>query len=486
VRGFLADDDPDWETPPQHDNWILWFIHSRPDGLKNPDPNNPINDDALRILQSRNVIVDHCSFARAEDECVQISEANNLTIQNCIFAETPGDHSYFGGMLVNYTRPDFSLDSLSIHHNIWNRIEGRLPELSRESPSAPRIYLNIELSCNAMWDNLNYIQIASNTGQLEPQQPIYYKMNMVNNLMYPRSSYTSGMVEDAVLRDTSSAPRNLLYVSGNKLNRFPNYSDYQLFYCCNDFDQFGPSTDSILAQRLTQRHPFPSITYTRTDDILDYVYANAGCFPRDPMDRRLMEPIRLRRIDTTSTSNPAAMANDAFTFRFNSANPPQPPTDTDGDGMPDYWESRNGLNPIVQDHNGTQLSVRYTGVAGYTNLECYLNALADSLIKGTPTLITDVKGFNDTAVPPSFKLWQNSPNPFNASTNIMFSLPKRTHVRLTVGNILGQTVATLIDEIREAGAHRITWNANNLPSGMYFYRLHTAEYGETKKLVLLK
>lgn len=52
--------------------------------------------------------------------------------------------------------------------------------------------------------------------------------------------------------------------------------------------------------------------------------------------------------------------------------------------MPDSFEVRYGLNPAVQDHNGTQISVLFTGVAGYSNLECYLNWLSDNLVSGRP------------------------------------------------------------------------------------------------------
>lgn len=375
VRGFLADDEPDFDTPPLHDNWILRFVHSRPEWTYRP----PVNwgdacDDALRILQTKTAIVDHSSFARATDECVQISEASDITIQNCIFAETPGDHSLYGGMLINYTRRAHPLDRLSLHHNIWNRLRGRLPELSRESPDAANKTLSIELSCNVVWDNDVMIWGASDTNVgTDPPKPIYYLMNWVNNLMYPRQIYTSGMFTDAVVRDPKSARKNKLFVSGNVLNRFPQYQDYDLFYCCNDFDQSGPSTDPILAKQLSARNPFPSITYTPASELLDYMVANAGCFPRDPMDKRLMEPVRKRKIDPRSTIEPRAQVNDAF--KLYTKNPPPAPKDSDSDGMPDEWESAHGLNPNVQDHNGTNLSPE-----GYTNIEVYLNELADQKV----------------------------------------------------------------------------------------------------------
>ena len=88
--------------------------------------------------------------------------------------------------------------------------------------------------------------------------------------------------------------------------------------------------------------------------------------------------------------------------------------------------------------------------------------------------------------PSSFILAQNYPNPFNPSTTIEFSLPKTSEITLKIFNALGEEVATLLQEKREAGKHNIAWNAANLPSGVYLYRLEGEGFVETKRLVLMK
>jgi len=88
--------------------------------------------------------------------------------------------------------------------------------------------------------------------------------------------------------------------------------------------------------------------------------------------------------------------------------------------------------------------------------------------------------------PETFSLAQNSPNPFNPSTAIAFTLPAQAHVRLTVFNALGQEVATLVDEERSAGAHVARWDAINQPSGAYFYRIESGSFVETKRMMLVK
>jgi hypothetical protein len=89
-------------------------------------------------------------------------------------------------------------------------------------------------------------------------------------------------------------------------------------------------------------------------------------------------------------------------------------------------------------------------------------------------------------IPKEFALGQNYPNPFNPSTTIRYELPTRSHVVLKVYNLLGQEVATLVDEKIEAGRYKVVWDAIAHPSGVYYYRLQAGFFTETKKLVLLK
>jgi hypothetical protein len=98
-----------------------------------------------------------------------------------------------------------------------------------------------------------------------------------------------------------------------------------------------------------------------------------------------------------------------------------------------------------------------------------------------------VDGINDDPeIPVKFGLSQNYPNPFNPSTTIEFSLPKRSFVNLTIYNLIGQEVGVLVNEELGAGIHRNFWNAGNIPSGTYFYRLTTDNFVATKKMVLMK
>ena len=90
------------------------------------------------------------------------------------------------------------------------------------------------------------------------------------------------------------------------------------------------------------------------------------------------------------------------------------------------------------------------------------------------------------ATPATFSLSQNFPNPFNPSTVIGYQLPANSLVTLKVYDVLGREVRTLVNEREGAGDHSITFNAADLPSGVYFYRLTAGSFVETKRLVVIK
>jgi len=94
--------------------------------------------------------------------------------------------------------------------------------------------------------------------------------------------------------------------------------------------------------------------------------------------------------------------------------------------------------------------------------------------------------YKNEQIPEKFELSQNYPNPFNPSTKIRFNLPEKSNVKLTVYNLLGEKIASLINNELSAGVYEIEFQAKNLSSGMYFYRLETPKQTITKKMILSK
>jgi len=85
-----------------------------------------------------------------------------------------------------------------------------------------------------------------------------------------------------------------------------------------------------------------------------------------------------------------------------------------------------------------------------------------------------------------FELGQNYPNPFNPTTHIRFNIPETASTRLTVFNVMGEEVATLVNDVMQAGGHTVSWNASSMPTGVYFYQLESTNFSQTKKLLLVK
>ena len=93
---------------------------------------------------------------------------------------------------------------------------------------------------------------------------------------------------------------------------------------------------------------------------------------------------------------------------------------------------------------------------------------------------------DETTIPASFNLDQNYPNPFNPSTITNYQLKTNSFVKLRVYNTLGEEVAMLVNQEQPAGTYEIIWNADDLPSGAYYYQLKAEEFLKTKKMILIK
>ncbi len=127
-------------------------------------------------------------------------------------------------------------------------------------------------------------------------------------------------------------------------------------------------------------------------------------------------------------------------------------------------------------------STTYRGAFGSTRWDL---PWANYNPQGFATAIDDHNG-DGLAIPASFTLHQNFPNPFNPSTVISYSLPKGSMVTLRIYDMLGREISTMVEGFRNAGTYKVSFDANDLPSGMYLYRLTTENFSEVRKMLLMK
>jgi hypothetical protein len=149
--------------------------------------------------------------------------------------------------------------------------------------------------------------------------------------------------------------------------------------------------------------------------------------------------------------------------------------------IPGAFIAGNGTSVVKHDYS--YLDQAYQSGNVYRLKQVDLDGTGHFTDAVDPMAVTGVAG---KVLPTEYSLSQNYPNPFNPSTVIEFALPKDAHVTLEVYNILGQKVATLVDEVRPAGFHSVKLDGTNLASGMYLYRLSTGQQTFLKKLLLMK
>jgi hypothetical protein len=157
---------------------------------------------------------------------------------------------------------------------------------------------------------------------------------------------------------------------------------------------------------------------------------------------------------------------------------------------PDDVRQMLNIGPFqLRQNQAVDIIVAYTLGRGSDALNSITVArsIADRAITEYRTNFSTITSVDDgLRVPEQFVLHQNYPNPFNPTTTFKFSIPHSGHVSLKVFNLLGEEVETLVDEELQAGTFTKNWNAKEYSSGVYFYRLTSGTFSETKKLVVLR
>lgn len=415
-------------------------------------------------LQGNNTkaVIDHCVFDGFNDDLLSIGASYcNLFVSNCEFRDIVGA----GASWVGAARP---VDTLSFVNNTFFFVDF------------------------AYFGDLGYIkhlQFEHNTGFYETWIPLN------------GPQLTDAVIRNNIFFGTAAMGADSALIKGFWANTAANHFGYAVFFLdslstvANAPYNFKESDRNITIENNVYCWPQPLYTYWKT--VSDTAKDPGLLTPPQWMDSRTAQMFN----DKTSWPNLNSANNDSTDPGF-SASLVQQGADslvkyinllwTQGTGgafrpniyqtdplnvyksVPSNWATTQGY-PVPENLRYSNVALQTAGTDG--------KALGD--LNWFPEQLTDVKEIPN-AVPTEYRLSQNYPNPFNPVTNINYAIPKSGFVSLKVYNILGQEVAVLHQGFQTAGSYKADFDASQLSSGVYMYRLESNGFSLTKKMVLLK
>jgi len=338
--------------------------------------------DTVSIDDSQNVIFDHCSLSWSCDEIFGVVQNQNVTIQWCIISEPLGDplsliHPYGTNHAYGL---NCSATTLSVHHNLIAKYVIRGPQFEANDAVAGQGYeVWKEAVCNVLFDYRNSGS-RYRTGVEEGAGSIPFRFQFINNLYIRNPSRTSAQ-EIEVLTNFGVTNTVRVYVSGNIGPSRPNDTLDQ--WALVKLDSGDVPIRSAAANIQAQMSDVPlftppmPVTQHSASNAYKQVISLAGCSTvRDAVDARVLTDVLQRRYTNF-------LASQSEVGGWPALNTFDVPTDTDRDGMPDYWETALGRNPLLANNN-------HTNSDGYTDLEHYLNWRCSLRAVGTANGFVDV------------------------------------------------------------------------------------------------
>jgi pectate lyase len=416
------------------------------------------NDHSFEQYKSHDWIIDHCDFSGGTDECFDLAGVYNITLQwSTVTNSGPTGQRYgalIGGLVYNIT----------MHHNFFANHVKRGPVMHWYGNPAPH---------NGMVDYRNNVgyNFATHVVRIQPLADTLVYVNMVGNYFKEgpaRDSYLYGPV-----RFTESIR---YYLDRNLFDTDRTSWDGGLALCPDTIvdRRFGSNPTRIY----TEWNMAP-VTTTSAVEARDAVFAKVGAWPRDSMNVRTIREFHARTGALGVCDDPRITGG------------PNPPDDTDLDGMPDCWEDYMGFNPDSAadnkgDHDGD----------GYTNIEEYINDLALALAGETPHngLIENGCPTGIEAGPAKASAGMEimvSPNPFHTAVAVSvktlhFQESGSRNGKCNVSTVsIYDTHGRMVHRANTA-AGRYEWNAAGFPAGVYLLKVTASGQTLTKRLFLQK
>ncbi len=429
-------------------NVILRFIRFRlGDEAQEPD-------DCIWGREQENIIIDHCSMSWSIDECASFYDNKNFTLQWCLIAESlnnsfhpKGTHGY-GGI--------WGGEGATFHHNLFAHHTSRNPRFNGARYTTTIETELVDFANNVLYNWQDNSAYGGESGNI----------NMRNNY-YKYGPATSFSKRNRIIEPYDTAGN--WYVDGNYVEGYPDIT-------ADNWNGGVQGSYASYQKNKKRTEPFEvaDINFQTPGNAYHWVvnYAGAMCPMRDSVDSRVLNEVVS---GISHFGSHGIIDSQSDVGGYPTLNSTAAPTDSDHDGMPDEWETTNGLNPNdASDRNDTNAE-------GYTMLEVYINSLVAEQI---PVSVDSEANY----IPENFKIVGNYPNPFNPSTKIRYEIPSDGFVEIKVYNIQGACIDILYNGYQNAGIYNQTWNASasNLASGIYFAVIRYKKTQLIQKMMLLK
>lgn len=458
------------------DNVIVRYMRFRlgDKNQKKVDANgNPVNgsggDDAFGGADVSNIIIDHCSVSWSNDEALTIYRGDNLTIQWCFITE-PLNYSYhwetgdtdweqhgYGGI--------WGAKRGSMHHNLFTHCRNRSPRFAGVASYTPAV------QGAEMADFRNNVIYNWGINNIYGGEGGYY--NLVNNYLKPGPSTTSRKTQIVAVDSGGGYPYAKYYLAGNYItSSATNTNNNWLGVTMRS----GKLSDTVYSKVNTPfDFGYPVVTQSASE-AYEAVLQGAGCsLPnRDTLDQRIVNDVRngTGRIIDVQGGYPHGTPYEQTVNAWPALSSTAAPTDTDHDGMPDSWETSNGLNPNdASDRKGVAAN-------GYTNLENYLNSLTNPTANTNPTIYANgsFSYFNQTLGSPSaVQTFLVSGN--NLTSDIILTAP--ANYQLSLDSSTWSSSLTLIANSGSVSSTTVRVRLNAPANGTYNGVISAASTGAT-------
>lgn len=285
-----------------------------------------------------------------------------------------------------------------------------------------------------------------------------------------------------------------------------------LYNPCDDYDSISECSDDYLEDEVDsfeQLLIYEEYTFNRSYTVVinEFLAANETCCI-EPSSGETSDFVELYNygsdiinisgwgfsdesgsVKTTAPDNSMIEPGDYFILWFSGEDLfPQIDAKLSSEGEKIYIEDDDGLTVLNYSFNEQSNDISF-GL--YMGEMIYMTPSPNETNTEFLSISSDNNSLNDAIILSRYKLHQNYPNPFNPSTNISFSIPSDNFVNITIYDMLGKEVNILLNQFISAGSHSFKWDAknimdNNVPAGVYFYRIDADKFHQSKKMILLK